>query len=460
MGLFIDLHIVYNEQYGVYSSEPNTAWGPIQHRFYGCVIGNNGTADVYNDSNSFMANFDGCTFCGSTDYGIYNNQGRIWVNGCYFEEVGTGIEHVGYGGENIGLLSVSDNMFVSLSVASVSLTNPDNVFIGKNLWIGSPSSGHLSSNDYYGSNNYVLDPYVATSLTGFSCLPVSPRQSVGGIRYGTEALRLAAGDHVDNELYIQSDDGVAWWYDGSAWTELSQALKTTDGPTFGHLHVTNDAAVASVTATISEPDVITNGGFASATTGWSAERATLASVAGGQAGNCLQLTCASGAMQTANQALTGKMEPGATYTFSAYVKSGTSGDEAYQIVVYDTAWNALLTINGTTSGSWVEATNTFVQAAADTGGTVFLVKNSATAGTMLFDTVKITRTQRAAVADGFVSYAEDVTAGNAAPHFRTEAGDVVKLFKGDAVADADAGTVVAQLNTLLARIRATGLIAT
>lgn len=398
MGLFIDCHILYNEGYGVHASEPVSAWGPIQHRFYGCIIGNNGTADVYNDSNSFMAWFDGCTFCGNTTTGIYNSQGRVWVNKCYFEEVDYGIQHVGYGASNIGLLHVTDSVFLDLSTNSVKLTDPDNVFIGKNMWIGTPSGGHVAGNAYYGENNYIFDPSVATTLTGFSCAVVSPRQEVGGVRYGTEALRLAAGDHVDNELYVQSDDGTWWWYNGSTWAALAQALGTAAGPTFDHAHITNDAEAGTVTVKEYEEiknnavNKVTNGGFDSATTGWSAERATLASVAGGQSGNCLQLTMVSGGNQTANQALTGKMLPGATYSVSAYVKSGTAGDTAYQVIVYDTAWNELASFSGNSSGSWVSGSDTWTQPGGDTGGTVFLVKNNSTAGTMLFDSVEIIMT--------------------------------------------------------------------
>jgi hypothetical protein len=39
----------------------------------------------------------------------------------------------------------------------------------------------------------------------------------------------------------------------------------------------------------------------------------------------------------------------------------------------------------------------------------------------------------ASITDGYVQYSADITAGNAAPHFRTEGGDVVKLFNGAAL---------------------------
>lgn len=47
----------------------------------------------------------------------------------------------------------------------------------------------------------------------------------------------------------------------------------------------------------------------------------------------------------------------------------------------------------------------------------------------------------ASVTDGYLQYSADVTAGNAAPHFKTEGGDIVKLFTGAALTAADAGVV-------------------
>ncbi len=58
-------------------------------------------------------------------------------------------------------------------------------------------------------------------------------------------------------------------------------------------------------------------------------------------------------------------------------------------------------------------------------------------------------------------YVTDQTAGNACIHAKSEAGQIVKLFQGAAVANAtDATSTMARLNDLLARMRANGLIAT
>jgi hypothetical protein len=173
---------------------------------------------------------------------------------------------------------------------------------------------------------------------------------------------------------------------------------------------------------------VTNGGFDSNTTGWNATRATLASVVGGQSGNCLEITYTSGPTNSAADRLITGLVPGLTYTISAYVKSGTSGNGGYQIVVYPKIINVpLVTVAGTSSGAWVEATNTFVNPAGNSDVNIYLIKNNADAGTMLFDTVTISAVAPAAPTDGWVGYSADISAGNAAPHFRTENGTVIKL---------------------------------
>lgn len=63
--------------------------------------------------------------------------------------------------------------------------------------------------------------------------------------------------------------------------------------------------------------------------------------------------------------------------------------------------------------------------------------------------------------DAFTFFSKDIAAGNAAPHFRTENGNIVKLFRGAAVADASGGAIIdaearTAINTLLARMRVTG----
>lgn len=66
----------------------------------------------------------------------------------------------------------------------------------------------------------------------------------------------------------------------------------------------------------------------------------------------------------------------------------------------------------------------------------------------------------AGTTDGFQMYSKDIVAGNAAPHFKTELGNVIKLYQQSAITDATGGTEIATINSILAVLRNNGLIAT
>jgi hypothetical protein len=57
------------------------------------------------------------------------------------------------------------------------------------------------------------------------------------------------------------------------------------------------------------------------------------------------------------------------------------------------------------------------------------------------------RVPSASITDGYIQYSNDITAGNAAPHFRTEAGDIIKLYKETTAVTA--ATLVSGLGTPL-----------
>lgn len=137
-------------------------------------------------------------------------------------------------------------------------------------------------------------------------------------------------------------------------------------------------------------DLVTNGGFDSTTTGWAVAggTCTLASAAGGQSGNCLEMTRVSGSAQMAVQNTT--ISAGLLYRTSAYVRSGSSGNEGY----FFRAWNntggaTIKDIAGTSSESWVQVAHTFATPLGSVSVGLVPIKNSATAGTMLFDTVSL-----------------------------------------------------------------------
>lgn len=126
---------------------------------------------------------------------------------------------------------------------------------------------------------------------------------------------------------------------------------------------------------------VTNGSFASDTSGWTASNSTIAAVDGGQSGKCLEITQTVASPPTAYQDIT--IIVGKTYRLSFCVKSGSSGDEVFSVFTGDGA----VIINGTSSSSWVSYSSTFVA----TGATPSLLvrKVPATAGTMLFDEITV-----------------------------------------------------------------------
>lgn len=142
-----------------------------------------------------------------------------------------------------------------------------------------------------------------------------------------------------------------------------------------------ETAVVNMADSAVQVGLVQNGGFAAATTGWTVTDGTLASVAGGQVGNCLQITRTGGNEQYAKQDITTVI--GKIYKASLYVKSGTSGNEAFyaEAVVGTRIGSAV----GTSAAGWVLYTFTFE--ATGTTTRINISKNTATAGTMLFDEV-------------------------------------------------------------------------
>jgi hypothetical protein len=71
-------------------------------------------------------------------------------------------------------------------------------------------------------------------------------------------------------------------------------------------------------------------------------------------------------------------------------------------------------------------------------------------------------TAPAAVANQFQMWSEDIVAGNAAPHFITELGNIIKLYRQAHIVNADGtlGDITTKYNTLLGYLRNLGLLAT
>ena len=144
-----------------------------------------------------------------------------------------------------------------------------------------------------------------------------------------------------------------------------------------------------ITILTSSPlSVLPSGGFsAPELVDWPPSDCTAASIAGGVAGNCLEITRTGAVNQGVYQTFGNILTIGETYTASVWIKSGTSGNEQSRLMVFDPHWVGVGVRNQNTTGAWARISVSFV--ATHTDGIIGLVKNTATAGTMLFDSCSI-----------------------------------------------------------------------
>jgi hypothetical protein len=153
------------------------------------------------------------------------------------------------------------------------------------------------------------------------------------------------------------------------------------------------STVAAIKTLVEYPttgaSLVSNGLFTTVTTGWTPANGTILSVAGGQSGNCLEITSTGGATQSAYQNIT--LVSGKSYRVAFYVKSGTSADLNYTVSMTDVSSSATMgSATGTSAAGWVYGYFDFI--ATDTDGRINLIKNSthaASPGTMLFDSITV-----------------------------------------------------------------------
>jgi len=146
--------------------------------------------------------------------------------------------------------------------------------------------------------------------------------------------------------------------------------------------------VALFVACSGKAELVKNKGFDKDTSGWRGVYSTISSVGGGQSGNCLEIKRTDYVSQWAYQVGI-PLTVGKKYRLSAYVKSGTSGNEPFGLSLESdkSGPKTLISINGTSSGAWVQHSGVFEASLATCN--VYLYKQSSTPGTMLFDTVTL-----------------------------------------------------------------------
>jgi hypothetical protein len=133
-------------------------------------------------------------------------------------------------------------------------------------------------------------------------------------------------------------------------------------------------------------ELLANGSFATDPVEWTGINATLARVAGGESGDCLQITRTAGAYVQAQSAIGGQAE-GQPYRARVYVKSGSAGAAAAYVGFTLSQGGALSQIT-TSTASWQLFEYIGVPPVGNT--LLAMVLHGAIAsGTMLFDTASL-----------------------------------------------------------------------
>jgi hypothetical protein len=220
---------------------------------------------------------------------------------------------------------------------------------------------------------------------------------------------MVAGDPVQDCMVYTKNDGKSYSLILTEHNLLRREPATTANPnaTFSYL---TDTYTGSVIV-----DLISNGAFTLDASDWAATDCTLASTDGGVSGHCLHLTMTGGSLQYAAQTVAG-LTIGQQYVFTAYVKNGTAGAVAGQLSIDDGTTTEVYHAHFTTSSSWVKYSLAFTPTTY-TSFSFRLMKDNATAGTMLFDSVTLSVRAVATLAGGDdLSFTDtDLTAADIQP---------------------------------------------
>lgn len=190
-------------------------------------------------------------------------------------------------------------------------------------------------------------------LSSFGSINERPMSFVDYIQY----------DGTKYQICISVDR--AYQYSGGSWSAISQS-----------------------------EELVSNGGFDSDTTGWTlGNAATLASVASGQSGNCLEITCDGTNDPYAHQTIS-SLVAGETYTLSWYVKAGTEATWTVDVYDLDNTTYIYESTPAEATGSWVQFSHSITLPAGCTSIRIDLsqIATAGAATTLLFDTVSLTTT--------------------------------------------------------------------
>ena len=198
----------------------------------------------------------------------------------------------------------------------------------------------------------------------------------------SQQLRLAVAS-------LFSGGAQGYWFDNSRLDTIFQdAAGTIPGALEAPVGLQLDLSQGQILGT----EIVTNGDFSSGTTSWTPTAGTtIASVTGGVSGNCLEVTYAGVTNSNAYQNFSGTFTVGAVYLVTFYVKSGSAGDGLFACGASTAAAGGGSQQGGektgTSSSTWTQYSFPFVATA--TGGSIYVTKKGAAAGTMLFDSISV-----------------------------------------------------------------------
>lgn len=313
-----------------------------------------------------------------------------------------GVTDIDYTGDTFGSLATMNRVQLgrTYSTSYTAYACYDNFVCDSEGWIGSANIIGLVPTAKGNSTEWV-----ASTGKNYACVDEIPVSDA-------DYLRAAAVDKVDTytleDLSIANFEAIK-----CVQVQCRAGLSGVPTPTNINLAIHNggtdyfsdDIAIPAAFGPLTniweadpkytESDLVTNGGFPANVADWASfsSLGTYASVAGGQAGNCLEITEAGVANPDFYQAVTTVI--GHRYIITLYVKEGT-----------EATWNAR--VNGTNLGdiylnpseatgdeataAWVQHTLTFT--ALDTTTNIILQQIAATptGTTLLFDTITLTHT--------------------------------------------------------------------
>lgn len=245
---------------------------------------------------------------------------------------------------------------------------------------------------------------------------------VGGVYSVTYSFKKGTG--ALGNLAIGTGPGGATIYSGpyindATWTTRTFTFTATGTTTY--LSLINATNVDHETALWDSISVTMSG--------WTATNATLASVAGGQSGNALEVTNVGTSYGLASQMVTTVVNQ--NYTLSFYYKNGTGSSANYGVAATAVGIGIIASGSGLSSaGAWALKTINF-KATSTTTFLWFQVVPNTDTYTMLFDTISLKALTQTNLNGGFESIGTGETLGGellSNPGFETAGGGGADVF--------------------------------